>query len=214
MPKSKKNKTKHNKKINNPVLFADFTELKAEKESSNDEIDKSTSGTECTESSGTENSDEWETVKGKGTIKMEKELANTTKEYRNIKKLYSYKDHKRDKESIDLVYERYELYKECNWDAEKIRKKLNITSLNVKISQPYYNIGDQLPADKSYQEFYVLFSEKGEVLSPDTRPGTPRFVISSIYGTPPRRDIYFSNHYEDFINIEQDCDLKLDSRRK
>lgn len=123
MPKSKKNKTKHNKNRNSLVLFADFNELETEKESSNDEIDKSTSGTECTESGDTENSNEWENVKGKKTIKKKKELANTTKEYRNIKKLYNYKDHKRDKESIDLVYERYELYKECNWDAKEIRKE-------------------------------------------------------------------------------------------
>lgn len=71
-----------------------------------------------------------------------------------------------------------------------------------------------MPTDKNYEEFYVLFSEKGEVLSPDTRPGTPRFVVSSVYGMPPRRDVYFSNHYKDFINVEQDCDLELNARRK
>lgn len=106
MPKSKKNKTKHNKNRNSLVLFADFNELETEKESSNDEINKSLLGIECTESSGTENSDEWETVKGKGTIKKEKERKKELKydndEYRNIKKIYNFIGHERDEKKYKI----------------------------------------------------------------------------------------------------------------
>lgn len=143
-----------------------------------------------------EDDQDWETVKPKKSKK--KKMRAVSEEYDNIAKLYSYKGHERDKKSINLIYNRYKFYEKCHWDAQQIRKRLNIKEDdNVKISQKYYNVEDILPQDETYKEFYILFSMRKEVLDDDTRPGTPRFVISSSTG-----DVYFTNHYDEFINVK------------
>ena len=109
-----------------------------------------------------------------------------------------YKGHERDKKSINLIYSRYQFYEKCHWNAKEIKNLLNIKEDdNVKISQKYYNVEDILPQDETYKEFYILFSKRNEVLDDYTRPGTPRFVISSSTG-----DVYFTNHYDEFINVK------------
>lgn len=143
-----------------------------------------------------EDDEDWETVKPKKSKK--KKIHTVNKEYANIAKLYSYKGHERDKKSINLIYKRYKFYENLKWDAQQIREQLHIKEDdNVKISQKYYNVEDILPQDETYKEFYILFSSRNEVLDEDIRPGTPRFVISSSTG-----DIYFTNHYDEFINVK------------
>lgn len=143
-----------------------------------------------------EDDEDWETVKPKKSKK--KKMRAVSEEYDNIAKLYSYKGHERDKKSINLIYNRYKFYEKCHWDAQQIREQLHIKEKDkVKISQKYYNVEDILPQDETYKEFYILFSSRNEVLDDDTRPGTPRFVISSSTG-----DVYFTNHYDEFINVK------------
>ena len=143
-----------------------------------------------------EDDEDWETVKPKKSKK--KKIRAVSKEYDNIAKLYSYKGHERDKKSINLIYKRYKFYENLKWDAQQIRKQLHIKEKDkVKISQKYYNVEDILPQDETYKEFYILFSKRNEVLDDYTRPGTPRFVISSSTG-----DVYFTNHYDEFINVK------------
>ncbi len=143
-----------------------------------------------------EDDEDWETVKPKKSKK--KKIHTVNKEYDNIAKLYSYKGHERDKKSINLIYKRYKFYENLKWDAQQIREQLHIKEKDkVKISQKYYNDKKILPQDKTYKEFYILFSSRNEVLDEDIRPGTPRFVISSSTG-----DVYFTNHYDEFINVK------------
>ena len=143
-----------------------------------------------------EDDEDWETVKPKKSKK--KKIRAVSKEYDNIAKLYSYKGHERDKKSINLIYKRYKFYENLKWDAQQIREQLHIKEKDkVKISQKYYNDKKILPQDKTYKEFYILFSSRNEVLDEDIRPGTPRFVISSSTG-----DVYFTNHYDEFINVK------------
>lgn len=143
-----------------------------------------------------EDDEDWETVKPKKSKK--KKIRAVSKEYDNIAKLYSYKGHERDKKSINLIYKRYKFYENLKWDAQQIREQLHIKEKDkVKISQKYYNDKKILPQDKTYKEFYILFSKRNEVLDDYTRPGTPRFVISSSTG-----DVYFTNHYDEFINVK------------
>ena len=56
--------------------------------------------------------------------KSAKKPAKKSKEYDNIKKLYSYKGHERDEESIKLVYLRYKLFEKLNWKPQSIRDSL------------------------------------------------------------------------------------------
>lgn len=143
-----------------------------------------------------EDDEDWETVKPKKSKK--KKIRAVSKEYDNIAKLYSYKGHERDKKSINLIYKRYKFYENLKWDAQQIREQLHIKEKDkVKISQKYYNDKKILPQDKTYKEFYILFSSRNEVLDEYIRPGTPRFVISSSTG-----DVYFTNHYDEFINVK------------
>lgn len=143
-----------------------------------------------------EDDEDWETVKPKKSKK--KKIHTVNKEYDNIAKLYSYKGHERDKKSINLIYKRYKFYENLKWDAQQIREQLHIKEKDkVKISQKYYNDKKILPQDKTYKEFYILFSSRNDVLDEDIRPGTPRFVISSSTG-----DVYFTNHYDEFINVK------------
>ena len=51
--------------------------------------------------------------------------------------------------------------------------------------------------NKTYKEFYILFLKRNEVFDENIIPGTPRLVISSLTG-----DIYFTNHYNEFINVK------------
>ena len=132
----------------------------------------------------------------------EKELEYDNDEYRNIKKIYDFVGHKRDEESIRLVYDRYKLYERCGWNKEFIRDSLKIESKgeyeykDLKLGYTYDNRQKTLPQNDTYQEFYLLSGAAGELVDPE-RPGTPRIVVGESSKT-----VYFCNHYKKFINIK------------
>lgn len=122
--------------------------------------------------------------------------------HKRIKNAYSYEGHERDVETQELVCRRYDIFEECNWEPEKIKKKLGGKYDDLKLGDDYNNFGSvTLPSDKQYLEYYILSKKAGELGESGvySRPGTPRFVISS---DKDNRTVYFSNHYSDFTNLD------------
>lgn len=146
-----------------------------------------------------EDDEDWETVKPKKSKK--KKIRIVSEEYANIAKLYSYKGHERDKKSINLVYERYRLFKNKKWSAQSIRDSLKAKSDekytydDLKLGETFENRKGILPKNETYQEFYLLSGKSNELILGD-RPGTPRIVLSS------NGNVYFCNHYKKFINVK------------
>lgn len=135
-------------------------------------------------------------------MQQEKKLKIETT-HRYIKSAYSYRDHERNDEAQELVCSRYDLFVSCGWSRDKIRATLGDKYTDLKLGDVYGNLSEPylpgLDGDKEYLEFYVL-SGNAKELDDSSRPGTPRFVISSDIPNPT--SVYFSNHYNNYIDLK------------
>ena len=132
--------------------------------------------------------------------KQQKKSIDRTKAFNRIKQVPHSNGSTRLDKSINLFCDRFELYKQNNWDKSRIIKALRDDNHrsnaynDMRLGATFNNNENVLPTGKTYKEYYLLSGSAGETKELDGS-STPRLVKSN------DGNVYFSSHYDTFISL-------------